>query len=72
LLFPLSLVERRRDDLLGYSLDQFITDALTISTGSSWTMPSSFIETMPAMESGIPAYAATMKGASEIGLLSFP
>ena len=54
--------------LLGYSLDNLSLMALTISTGFVVDDAIVVIENIARhMESGIPAYAATMKGASEIG-----
>jgi multidrug efflux pump len=54
--------------LLGYSLDNLSLMALTISTGFVVDDAIVVIENIARhMESGMPAYAATMKGASEIG-----
>jgi multidrug efflux pump len=54
--------------LLGYSLDNLSLMALTISTGFVVDDAIVVIENIARhMESGIPAYAATMKGSSEIG-----
>src|SRR5258708_6107114 len=54
--------------LLGYSLDNLSLMALTISTGFVVDDAIVVIENIARhMESGMPAYAATMKGSSEIG-----
>jgi multidrug efflux pump len=54
--------------LFGYSLDNLSLMALTISTGFVVDDAIVVIENIARhMENGLPAYAATMKGASEIG-----
>jgi len=54
--------------LCHYSVDNLSLMALTISTASSWTMPSSSSKNISRhIENGMKPYEAAMKGASEIG-----